>query len=178
MLEIWKDIIDYEGLYQVSNLGRVRSCDRYVQHYLGKRLVREYILKQTDNHKYYTVTLARNNTRKTSRIHKLVAIHFIENPKKYLEVNHIDGNSLNNNVNNLEWCNRSQNQLHAYKLGLQKPVNEKRILMIDTNGKIVSKFKSIKEAEDKTGLCHSNIAKVCKGKRNHVGGYHFKYENI
>lgn len=178
MIEVWKDIVGYEGLYQVSNLGRVKSCERLVIHYLGKRLVKEYILKQTNNNNYYTITLAKNNTRKTGRVHKLVAMHFIENENNYLEVNHIDGHSLNNNASNLEWCSRSSNQLHAYRMGLQKPINEKPILMIDKNGEIVSKFKSIIDAEKQTGLCHSNIAKVCKGKRNYVGGYHFKYENL
>jgi hypothetical protein len=178
MAEVWKDILGYEGLYQVSSLGRVKSCDRYVNHYLGKRLIGEHILRQTNNSNYYTITLAKENRKKTKRVHRLVALHFIKNDENYLEVNHIDGNSLNNNVNNLEWCNRSQNQLHAYKIGLQKPFNEKPILMIDKNGNILSRFNSLIEAENETGLCHSNIAKVCNNKRNHVGGYYFKYENL
>lgn len=177
MSEIWKDIIGYEGLYQVSNLGRVKSCERYVNHYLGKRIVKEKFLKQTNNNNYYTITIAFQNSRKTIRVHRLVSLHFNETKYNYLEVNHIDGNSLNNNFNNLEWCNRSQNQKHAYDLGLQKPYNEISILMIDNFGNIITTFKSIKEAENKTGLCHSNISKVCNGKRNHVGGFVFKYAN-
>lgn len=178
MTEVWIDISGYEGLYQVSNLGRVKSCERYVIHYLGKRKIKESILIQTNNKNYYTVTLAKNNTRITKRVHRLVATHFIENRNHYLEVNHLDGNSLNNSVNNLEWCDRSDNQLHAFRLGLQKPHNEKSILMLDEYGNILNTFKSSKEAERQTGLCHSNISKVCTGKRNHVGGYYFKYQNL
>lgn len=107
MKEIWKDIKEYEGLYQISNTGKVRS-------FLTNKL-----LKLAINHKGYKVTyLYKNGKRKTISVHRLVAINFILNPHNYPQVNHIDGNKQNNNMDNLEWCDNDYNQRHAQKNGL------------------------------------------------------------
>lgn len=115
--EYWKDIIinniDYTGLYQVSNLGNVRSLDRYLQDTTGRRklfFVKGIIIKQTKTHKgYYTVMLSKDNIRKKYFVHRLVATMFIDNPDNLQQVNHMDECKTNNNVNNLEWCTNDYN---------------------------------------------------------------------
>lgn len=121
MQEIWKDIPNYEGLYQASNFGRIKSI-QYFNHTNNKIYPRDKILKPILNEKgYCRVDLSKSGKSKRHRVHRLVAKTFLPNPYNLLEVNHIDGNKQNNNVNNLEWCSRSYNMKEAYKLGLVKP---------------------------------------------------------
>jgi hypothetical protein len=120
-MEEWKDINNYEGYYQISNLGNIRSLDRLVSNKHGKRLA---VGKPKSIYKskagYWIVTLIKEQITKTFLVHRLVAEHFISNPDNKLEVNHIDGNKSNAKYNNLEWCTRSENQIHAHKTGLMK----------------------------------------------------------
>lgn len=118
MKEIWKDIKNYEGLYQVSNLGNVRSFKKLNGHGLSEtphRLKPVY-----GRHDYYAVHLTKDKTYKNALIHRLVAEAFIENKNNLPQVNHKDGNKYNNVVTNLEWCTCSYNIKHAYKTGLHK----------------------------------------------------------
>lgn len=115
--EIWKDIPNYEGLYQISNYGQAKSLMFINKQCKNKR---EKILKTYINNRgYKTIKLAKNKTKKAFFIHRLVAENFINNLENKKEVNHIDGNKLNNNVSNLEWCTRSENMHHAYEMGLR-----------------------------------------------------------
>lgn len=114
MKEYWKDIKDYEGLYQISNLGRVKSLSRYVYtsnpKFKGYRCTKEKILKSGKTKKgYLIVVLRKNNKSKSMYVHRLVATAFIYNPNNLPEVNHKDENPLNNNVTNLEWCTHKYN---------------------------------------------------------------------
>ena len=133
-MEIWKDIEEFKGLYQVSNFGRVRSIDRLITYRTGaKRLTKGTILTIGQNKLgYQQVSLSKNDKMYSRRVHRLVANAFIKNTKNYKEVNHIDGNKKNNKVENLEWCNRSQNMQHAVRLGL-KPKKYKKEYKILTN---------------------------------------------
>lgn len=121
--EVWKDITEYEGYYQVSNLGRVRGVDRYVGYKNGlKRLYKGKILKLRSNkYGYMYIKLNKYGNSKNAILHRLVATAFIENKDGLGQVNHIDGNKSNNNVSNLEWCDHSHNQKHAYRTGLNIP---------------------------------------------------------
>ena len=127
MEEIWKDIKGYEGLYQVSNFGNVKSLDRYI---INKNGDKQYFpgkyLNQGISDNYLKVILSKNNKQRTFRVHILVARTFIPNPENKPEVNHIDGNKSNNRVDNLEWNTRSENELHAYKNGLSKPSDKQK----------------------------------------------------
>lgn len=124
MEEIWKDIKEYEGLYQVSNLGRVRSLDKKVWNYTKKGR----ILKQHNNgHGYYNISLHNNDkTEKHAYVHILVAQAFIPNPNNYFQVNHKDFNKNNNCVDNLEWVSPEQNRLHYRKSNYSKRVEKDR----------------------------------------------------
>lgn len=113
MKEEWKDVIGYEGVYQISNLGR---CKRLYKHR------KEKILKPIKTHHgYFNYSFCVNSKFKAMSIHRLVAIHFIPNPNNYPEVNHKDANKENYSVDNLEWCTRSYNMKHAHGLGLVFP---------------------------------------------------------
>lgn len=115
-MEKWKDIKGFEGKYQISNYGNVKSIKRFVNHWQGGlRLVNERLLKNFIKQGYMYVDLG---NKKHYRIHRLVAESFITNSDNKLEVNHKDGNKLNNHVNNLEWATHSENMKHSYKTGL------------------------------------------------------------
>lgn len=115
MEEIWKDIEGYDGLYQVSNLGRVRSWKKYRE---NKRTIPK-ILKQDINMWGYFYLVLSNKTNKTHKlVHRLVGGAFIPNPEKKPQINHIDGNRKNNNAKNIEWVTNKENSIHAHRLGL------------------------------------------------------------
>lgn len=155
MLEIWKDIPEFENLYQVSNLGRVKALKKIRRNgRLGStiRVYEEKILKTSIKKfgGYELVSLYFFGKTKTFTVHRLVCKSFLINEFNYDSINHKDGNKLNNNVLNLEWCTKSQNSLHAFKTGLLKNVflsgvdniSSKKVLRI-SDGKI---YDSIKEA--------------------------------
>ena len=109
--EIWKDIVGYEGHYEVSNFGRLRS---------NKPKFYGIMNPSYTNKGYVRYGLSLNNKQIIFTIHRLVAIHFIPNPENKPEVNHIDGDKQNNNVSNLEWCTHQENMGHAKQNGLMK----------------------------------------------------------
>jgi hypothetical protein len=116
--EEWKDIDDFDG-YEVSNFGNVRGKDRLKKGRHGLRLTNGQPMKQVFNKKGYPEVRFRKEGTHTKLVHRLVAKAFVSNHDNKSQVNHIDGNKLNNRADNLEWVNNSENQLHAYKLGLQ-----------------------------------------------------------
>lgn len=128
--EEWRDIKEFEGLYQVSNLGRIKSFYGWNGH---EHIKREKILKPTIQHnqhsyKRYIVNLTKNKKKKTYKVHRLVAEVFIQNLLNRSEVNHIDGNPLNNNVSNLEWCTCQENIIHSYKYLRKKKYSDEEII--------------------------------------------------
>lgn len=119
-MEVWKDVVGYEGLYQVSNLGRVKSVERYKDNNGTKQLVKEKIkATRKDKQGYLLLDLYKNNKSKTVRVHRLVAQAFIPNPQNKETVNHIDGNKENNTVENLEWATQKEQNEHIYRTGLK-----------------------------------------------------------
>lgn len=121
--EIWLDVANYEGLYQVSSFGNVKSLDRIVKtknrsDYLRKGKIQK---KSINSFGYEVVGFTIDSKTKIFSVHRLVATTFIINPDNKPQVNHIDGNKINNNKSNLEWCTCSENQIHSVKIGLSFP---------------------------------------------------------
>lgn len=157
MNEIWKDIKNYEGLYQVSNLGNVRSLDRKVWNYTKKGR----ILKQTsNNHSYFYVSLNKDgNIQKHCYIHRLVAEAFIPNPDNLPQVNHIDFDKSNNKVNNLEWCTDIENKQHYIKSKRRKiDLNNREIKLENKTFEKIQKYKNIVLTDYKKGKTILEIA--------------------
>lgn len=120
LIEIWKPIKGFEGLYEVSNLGRVKALKRKKNCNRGWGWIKEHIMKPTScGTEYYRVPLTdKEHIKKYYLVHRLVAQEFIDNPNNLPQVNHIDGDKRNNCISNLEWCTREDNIKHAYKIGL------------------------------------------------------------
>lgn len=178
-MEIWKDINGYEGLYQVSNKGRVRSLDKYDS--MGRFHKGDIISIRIKNRTGYPcIDLYKNGERKNVNVHRLVAEAFIKNPNNYNVVNHVDGDKTNNCVENLEWCTQSHNIKHAYdnnlhNVDIEKAIKKKkRKVLCHQNNKV---YNSITEAGKELNLNISKICQVCKGTRSHTGGYTFEYYN-
>ena len=176
MNETWKDVIGYEGLYQVSDLGRVRSL-KY-----GK--VR--ILKPRNNGRsYLKVALYRNEQMRNVYVHRLVAETFIPNPLSLPEVNHKDENKANNSADNLEWCTAEYNINFGTAVARRsaklkgKFVNgplAKAVLQYDKSGNLVREWSSASEVERRTGFAQSNISACCLGKLKSAYEYVWKYK--
>jgi hypothetical protein len=142
---VWKPVVGYEGLYEVSIYGEIKSIKT------GK------LLKPRLSTGYAMVALWNNGLRKDLKIHRLVAIAYIKNPMNKPQVNHIDGNKLNNELSNLEWVTNSENLKHAYKNGLITISNRKRQIIAAA----VSKAHSKKVMDIKTGIIYKSLTQGC-----------------
>ena len=164
--QVWRDIKGYEGLYQISNTGKVRSLN-----YRGIKGKKKVLKGSKDRDGYHLIILSKNNKQKTFKIHRLVAETFILNPNNFPCVNHIDENKINNCVWNLEWCNFKYNLEYSgnNKKGTQS--SRKKILCIETK-KI---YNSITEASKDMNCDISNISKCLNGKTKTACGYHWKF---
>lgn len=143
MKEIWKNIPNYEGYYQASNLGRIKSLRRYKQNHSKLQIVEEKIINQYINkHNGYVYSmLYKDGTEKNCRVHKLIAQTFIPNPENKKTINHIDGNKANNRVDNLEWATNRENIIHAIENGLASTDRNKiAILQYDKKRKLNSRI--------------------------------------
>lgn len=186
-MEIWKDIKDYEGRYQISSYGRVRSIKRTANHIHGVRTVNSKLLKLNTSHRYSNISLSKNSLMSRFTIHRLAASHFIPNPEDLPQVNHIDGDRRNNHVSNLEWCTASHNQKHSYRIGLKSPINmgklgslnynSKPVTQYDMKGNYIAEFSATHEACRITGINQGTLAACARGKRKSAGGYTWKYKD-
>lgn len=184
--EVWKDIKGYEGLYKVSNLGRIKSIQRKVKYQNSERNVNERIKKTfVGNQGYERVELSKDGKNKKYSVHRLVANAFLDEINDNLEVNYIDGNKLNNCIKNLEWCTRSQNERHAYYVGLAKNTQKQRetvkkychenkikpIIQLDVSFNFIKEWKSATEVEKTLGIGRKNISQCITGRSKTAGGY-------
>jgi len=163
MAEIWKEINGFENDYMVSDLGRVKSLKNGVE-YLLKPLI--------DVWGYYSVGLSKNGVTKRIKVHRLVALHFVDNPRNKDIINHLSGVKTDNRAINLEWCDRSENQIHAYKHNLQIPKSGSSHWNSSINEETVLKIRSLykqgytqKELRIKFNLSQPRISKIVNNKR-------------
>jgi hypothetical protein len=196
MKEVWKDVVGYEGLYEVSNLGNVKSLSRKARVKNGYRTIRERILKYTENALgYRQVVLCKDLTYNKLLVHRLVAQAFIPNPDNLPCINHIDGLPQNNCVNNLEWCTYSYNSNyylcktkqseHMLKRYRNNPeflaeckarldnwhkAQSKKVCQLDMNYNLIKVWNSTSET-DLYGFIHSNVCNCANGKRKTHHGY-------
>jgi hypothetical protein len=183
-MEIWKDVKGYEGLYQVSNFGRVKSLTRSVPCRGGfTRMTNTKIMKENKCGRYSTIQLQRKG--KTKTVHRMVATAFIENNENKKTVNHINGIKKDNRAENLEWCTQSENQKHAYLTGLQTPLrtpkygnvkHARKITVHSLSGEWIHEFDSISRCADVLNLKYNSIRRVLKGTRNIYSNLIFKYK--
>lgn len=167
--EEWKPIEGYEGMYEVSNKGKIKSLARdYNNRTLHDRIMKQYVGKTG----YFCIRLCKNGKTKLFKVHRLIAEAFIDNPNKLPFINHLDGNKLNNSISNLEWCSPSRNIKHAYLTGLRRTQS---VFQLDVEGKVLKMWGSISEASEKTGVDISKICSCCRGGQKTAGGYVWKY---
>lgn len=172
MEEIWKDIQGYEGLYQISSFGRVKSFHKWKR----ASCTEEYILNPTTaENDYANVTLYKNNRRKKFLVHRLVAEAFIPNPGNMPHINHKDENKLNNNVDNLEWCTPLYNNRYGTAkfraiMTKGKPVEQYMI-----NDQWLATYANISVASELSGVPHKEIYQCAAGRLHSAGGFVWKY---
>ena len=202
MKEEWKPIKDYEGLYEVSNTGKVRSLDRVVE-YTGRRtgetrLHKGHEIKATlKKSGYWQVSLNKDNIRKSFRLHRLVAAAFVinSNPDKFDVVNHLDGNKSNNCADNLEWTDNFGNMQHAAANNLLNftdkkresdrknisKINEQRklsVVKLTLDGEYVDTYESLAAAAKSVKSNNGNlVADACRGKRDNYKGFKWVFES-
>lgn len=181
--EKWKDIFDYEGLYQVSNLGRVRSITH--ARINGKQKNHTCISKGKllspgkDSNGYMVVVLSKNGKRKSCRVHRLVAETFLNNKNNYKCVNHKDENKENNVVDNLEWCSYKYNNGYGTRPKNISKANSISVNQYDKEGNFIRQWDSIINAEKVLNIKRAsvNISACCKHKKNTAYGYMWRYTN-
>lgn len=150
-MEEWKDIPDYEGLYQASSLGNIKRENKILKPHIGG--------KPHSNRHYYTVCLCKNNIKKTLPVHRLVASAFYGKSK--LTVNHIDGNTFNNNIHNLEYCSLRENIQKGYANGLFRSIQKPIKVVFKKSGEI-KVFNGLNEATRYIGKSHNYFTRKIK----------------
>ena len=184
--EIWRDAPQYEGFYMVSNFGRIKSLPRTRKCGYGKTAsVKERVLKyKIDKYGYAIYGLSKNGKSKSHTIHRLVALAFIFNPYPILlnQINHKDGNKLNNCLENLEWCDCTYNNREAVRIGLKggKPYNPRidstPIRQYDKEGNLVKRYENLAQASRESQILKTAIGNCLSGRSKSSGGFVWEYE--
>lgn len=181
--EIWKDIPGYQGRYQVSNLGRIKSLNMLVGTKGGKKAVRKgrILIPVVNKDGYHIVCLCDGRIKKGIRVHRIVAFVFVPNPFGYNIVNHKDRNPANNAASNLEWCDAAYNVTYD---GARRRSSETRyknkkgfkpVLQYDMRGNFIAIFESTASAAKATGCYQGAISNNCVGRAKSAGGYRWAY---
>lgn len=186
-MEIWKDVKGYEGKYQISNYGEIKSLTRWGN---GRILKGGKTKEKPQQYRYIALVGTGRKDIKHKYIHRLVAEAFIPNPNNYTEVNHIDGNTMNNHADNLEWCTHKQNMENAHKRGVlvaghlsetgAKHPKAKTVLQFTKDGKFIREWESVNQIMRETGIPASTIFRVCNPKYKHehsAYGYVWRYKD-
>lgn len=164
MNEIWKDIPNYENLYQISNMGRVRSLH-------GRYKGKTYLKPSVNSKGYLSVSLCKDHNQKSVNIHRLVAEAFVDNPYGFPCVNHKDENKTNNCAENLEWCSFQYNNVYGHRLEKSALSRGIPVRCIETG----TVYQSAYYAQRVTGVNQSGISECCNGKAKTAGGFHWEF---
>lgn len=184
--EVWRDIADFEGLYQVSNFGRVRSLDRVVKHGSSQMRLKGRVLSPRVPTPYLGVILSKNGKAYPKRIHRLVAQEFVPNPDNLPAVDHIDGDKTNNAASNLRWCSQKQNIGYANDKGLLRTVpyserteeqkkrysESRKKTIVRSDGKV---YRCTSDAAQDMGVTYAAVMHVLRGITRTCKGYGFTY---
>lgn len=182
MEEEWREIEGFNGMYLISNKGRVKSY---------KQRKEKFLSTHKTHGNYIIVNLSSNGKNKSYRLHRLVAKAFIPNKDKKEFVNHIDGNKHNNSVSNLEWCTRQENEIHAWKNGMKEKIRitsiansktarkyihiNKPVRQFDLNMNFIKEWDSAFQVQKQIGIDSSAISKCCRKKLKKAGGYIWQF---
>lgn len=173
MEEVWKDVSGYEGFYRISNLGRIKSLKP------GTRIKDKsgYLTPSVREDGYNIVTLYKNRSRKKWLVHRLVALHFVDNPKGYPHINHMDENKSNNRADNLEWCDIKYNNRYGTAIARKIETSSIPVAQVAENNTIIAVYKSARIASSVTGVGYSSIQLACRMFDNFytAKGYRWKY---
>ena len=177
MSEVWRDIDGYEGLYQVSDQGRVKSLERtYIDKIGRERYVKERILKPVLTHYgYLRIELCASGKRKMFSVHRLVCQAFHENPENKLDVNHINENKTDNRACNLEWSTRKENCNHGTRNVRMAKAQSKQVGQFTREGKLIKIWPSLSEVKRQLGFSQSHISEAARGKLKISYGFVWKY---
>jgi hypothetical protein len=186
-MEIWENIKNYENYYQISNLGRVKSLARFDN--MNRKISEKILNPRKDKKNYYGVALNKNGETKYFKIHRLVGIHFIDNPNNLPQINHKDENKQNNCVDNLEWCTNQYNCSYGTKAdrmlktkGQQRVIKKETkdrkipILQYDLDNNFIKEWICAKYVKKELNIDNSDIAKCCKGQYKQVRGFIWAYK--
>ena len=181
--EIWKEIKGFEGLYEVSNLGRVRSLDRYIKHWRGgvmklKGQIMKFNYKYNNKENYILIHLSKNGKNYAYSLHRLVAEAFIPNPDNKPIIDHINGIRTDNRVNNLRWCTQKENANNP--ITISKHINgkkSKKVNQYTLDGILIKTWPSASEITRQAGYSTSLICSCCRGEYKSVYGYNWSYVN-
>lgn len=178
MEEIWKDIEGFEGLYKISNCGNVYSVGGRVMGRMNNRYKNKpRIMKPYIRNGYEHIRLTKDNKQFHYKIHRLVALAFLPNPKNYPYVNHKDENKRNNHVNNLEWCNAKYNLNYGtHNERMKKTKSKNPIAQYTLDGNLLAIYLSSREIERLFGFPHSSIDNCCKKKYGYKTSHGYKWE--
>ena len=175
--EEWRDVVGYEGRYQVSSMGRVKSLERtYIDKSGRKRTVKECILKPViDRYGYLLVSLYAGGKQKTLKVHRLVCEAFHESHDNKPYVNHINENKTDNRAVNLEWCTAKENCNHGTRNERTAKKRSKQVGQYTLNGELVKVWQSATEAERQAGFSNGNISLAANGKYKQAYGFIWEY---
>jgi hypothetical protein len=167
-MEYWKPIVGYEGLYEVSSYGRVKS--------LPRTTTSGGILAQSEGKSgYLYVTLCKDNVHVSKQVHRLVAENFIRNDSNLPQVNHLDENPHNNRVDNLMWCTPKQNVNYGNCIAKRSQSNKKAVKQLSASGEFIQVWNGARDASKELGINYKNISACANGKRNYAGGFKWQF---
>ena len=183
MTEIFVPINGYEELYEIGNLGTIRSLPKYRGTNYTCPIPAQNMKWKDNGRGYMQVSLCKASKKKQHYVHILVATHFVNNPDNLPEVNHADGNKMNNAFHNLEWATRKSNEEHAWRIGLKNMKGDKhhaskRVLQFDLNGNIIQEWTNGNEVMNTLGFANCHISKCCRGLAKTAYGFKWQYKSV